>query len=195
MKSNTQKKILTKKLTLIGLLTALSAILSYVKIPIFGSASITLVLPVIVIGAALCGPIVGAWLTVLPNIAAFSEAGIFLTYSPVGCVLTLLLKGLLAGYLAGLVYQWLSKQHPIGAVTCAAIVAPVVNTGVFVLGCYLCIWDQLVELAGQNGIGIGMLLLGLAGLNFIVELILNIVLCPTILRIIQIASKRNLPTA
>ena len=188
---STKQNNTVKKLALVGLLTALAVVLSLIKIPIFG-ASITLVLPVIVIGSAVCGPLVAAWLTIIPNLIAFTEAGIFMVYSPVGCVITLLSKGILAGLASGYVYKLLSKKHPIGAVTCSAVVAPIVNTGVFVFGCYLCIWDQLVSLAGENGVGIGILLFGLAGFNFIIELILNVILCPSLLRIIQISMKRKI---
>lgn len=191
MKESNFKKESIRKLTLVALLTALAAALSFVKIPILG-VSITLVLPVVIIGGALCGPLVGAWLTVIPNVIAFTEAGLFMTYSPVGCMITLLLKGLVAGFVSGVIYKVLSKRHPIGAVTCSAVVAPILNSGIFVLGCYICIWDQLTAVAGEKGVGIGMLLFGLAGLNFIIELVLNVILCPTILRIIQIASKKKL---
>ena len=191
MKNSKIKQKAIRKIALVGLLTALATALSFIKIPIIG-ASITLVLPVVVIGSAICGPLVGAWLTVIPNVIAFSEAGIFLAYSPIGCVATLLLKGLLAGFVSGVVYKALSKKHPIGAVACSAVVAPVINSGVFVLGCFIFIWDQLVSLAGENGVGIGMLLFGLAGLNFIIELILNVILCPSILRIIQLATKKKM---
>ena len=189
MKEKLQKEMI-RRLALVGLLTALATALSFIKIPILG-ASITLVLPVVIIGGAICGPLVGAWLTVIPNILAFSEAGIFLMYSPAGCVATLLLKGLVAGFASGVVYKLLSKKRPIGAVTCSAIVAPTLNSGIFVLGCYLFIWDELVAVAAENGVGIGMLIFGLAGLNYMIELVLNIILCPTILRIIQIAAKKN----
>ena len=191
MKESNFKKESIRKLTLGALLTALAAALSFVKIPILG-VSITLVLPVVIIGGALCGPLVGAWLTVIPNVIAFTEAGLFMTYSPVGCMITLLLKGLVAGFVSGVIYKVLSKKHPIGAVTCSAVVAPILNSGIFVLGCYICIWDQLTAVAGEKGVGIGMLLFGLAGLNFIIELVLNVILCPSILRIIQIASKKKL---
>lgn len=180
-----------KKIALVGLLTALATVLSFIKIPVVSTATVTLVLPVVVIGAALCGPIVGAWLTVIPNLTAFGEAGLFLTYSPIGCIATLLLKGILAGFTAGIIYKQISKKHPIGAVTCSAVVTPIVNSGIFVLGCYIFIWDKLVALAAENSVGIGMLLFGLAGMNFILELILNLVLCPAILRIIQIATKKK----
>ena len=188
MKSNQNAAV--RKLAFVGLLTALATVLSFIKIPILG-ASITLVLPVVVIGAALFGPLVGAWLTLIPNLIAFTEAGIFMVYSPLGCVLTLLLKGILAGLAAGLIYKLLSGRHPVGAVTWSALAAPIINSGIFVLGCYIFIWDQLVSLAGQNGVGIGLLLFGLAGLNCIIELILNIILCPSILRVIHIFKKKN----
>ena len=188
MKEKKFKKETIYKLAVVGLLTALAAALGFVKIPILG-VSITLVLPVVIIGGAQYGPWVGAWLTVIPNIAAIPDAGIFLTEAPVGCVATLILKGLLAGFLASVVYKALSKKHSIGAVTCAAVVAPVVNTAVFFLGCYIFIWDDLVATAGEKGIGMGLLILGLVGINFVIELILNVVLCPALLRIIQLTSK------
>ena len=190
MKANKLNQEAIRKLVLVGLLTALATALSFIKIPILGT-SITLVLPVAIIGGALYGPLVGAWLTVIPNVLAFTEAGIFFTYSPAGCVATLILKGLVAGFVAGVIYKALSEKHPIGAVTCSAVVAPVLNSGIFVLGCYIFIWDELVSIAGEKGVGIGLLLFGLAGLNFIIELVINIILCPSILRIIQLATKKK----
>ena len=183
---------LVKKIALVGLLTALVTVLSFIKIPVLSIATLNLVLPVVVIGAAICGPLVGAWLTVIPALTSFGEAALFLSYNPVGTVLTLFLKGILAGLASGFVYKLLAKKHQIGAVTCAAVVAPVVNTGIFLLGCYIFIWDALVGLAVENSVSIGMLIFGLAGMNFIIELLLNIILCPTILRIIQIAAKKKL---
>ena len=183
---------MTRKLALVGLLTALATVLSYIKIPIVSTATVTLVLPVVVVGAILCGPVVGAWLTVIPALTAFPEAALFMTYSPFGTALTLILKGLLAGFVAGMVYKLLSKRHAKGSVICAAAVAPIVNTGVFLLGCYIFIWPELIALAKENGVGIGLLLFGLAGMNFIVEMILNIILCPAIVRVIDLAKKKGI---
>ena len=191
MKQRKQDHEILKKIVAVGLLTALAAVFSMIKIPVASTATVTLVLPIVVIGAALYGPIVGAWLTVIPTITSFGEATLFLTYSPIGTGLTLFLKGILAGLCAGLVYKVLSRKHPLGAVTCAGIVAPVVNSGVFVLGCYIFIWDELMALAAANGVGIAMLLLGLVVINFVLELILNIILCPSIFRVIQIVTKKH----
>lgn len=181
---------LTRKIAAIGLLTAAATVMSYIKIPILSSVTVTLVLPIVVIGAALYGPIVGAWLTVIPAITAFGEASLFLAYNPAGTIITLFLKGILTGLAAGYIYKLLSKQHPIGAVTCAAIAAPIVNTGIFLLGCYVFLWSALVDMAKAAEVGMGMLIFGLAGMNFIIELILNIALCPALLRIIQIGKKK-----
>jgi uncharacterized membrane protein len=182
----------TKRLALVGLLTALSAVLAYIKIPIISSVTITLVLPIVVVGAIICGPWVGAWLTVIPAITSFGEAALFMTYNPGGTIFTLILKGVLSGLAAGFVYKLISSANFKGGVICAAAVAPIVNTGTFLLGCYVFIWPELVDLAMENGVGIGLLLFGLAGMNFIVELILNIILCPAIIRIIELAKRKGI---
>lgn len=182
---------IVKKIVLIGLLTALATAFSFVKIPIAGTVTVNLVLPVVVIGAILCGPEVGAWLTIIPTLTTLGEASLFLQYSPAGAVLTLFLKGILAGLAAGIAYEVLSKSYPQTAVLCAAVITPIVNSSIFVLGCYVFIWGELVALAAEANVGIGALLLGLAGINFVVELIINIVLCPSIIRIIRLASKKE----
>ena len=181
-----------KQMAIIGILTALSFVFGMIKIPVSGT-SVTLMLPVVVIGAALCGPLVGAWLTVIPSLVTLlvGEAALFMAVSPVATVVTLFLKGILAGLAAGLVYKALSNKRPYGAVVLSAVVAPVVNTGIFLLGCYLFLWDAIMSLATDAGVGVGAVLIGLAGINFVVELVLNVVLCPAILRIIRVASKKR----
>ena len=188
-------QVLVFKIVIIGVLTALSIGLSLIKLPITG-VSVTLLLPVVIIGAALYGPWVGAWLTVVPNIIAyFTEGALFMAYSPIGGFATILLKGILAGIAAGFIYKALSKKHPMLAITCASVAAPLINTGVFILGSYVLIWDKMIDAALETGIapefaGIAIFL-GL-GFNMVVELILNIVLCPGIFRILQIVTKKKL---
>ncbi len=190
---NTNRELI-RKIALGAILTALATVLGLIKIPVVSTATVTLVLPVVVVGAALCGPIVGAWLTVVPALVTIfsGEAVLFMQYSPVGTVITLILKGLLTGFAAGAIYKALSAKHPIGAAIGASVIAPIVNSGIFTLGCYIFIWDELVGMATEANVGIGLLLFGLVGMNFIIELILNIILCPTIIRIIQIATKKKL---
>ena len=183
------------KIVIIGVLTALSVGLSMIKLPITG-VSVTLLLPVVIIGAALYGPWVGAWLTVIPNIIAyFTEGALFMMYSPIGGFATIVLKGILAGIAAGFIYKALSKKHPIVAVTLASIAAPLINTGVFVFGSYVLVWDKMIDAALEAGVAHEFasiaILLGL-GFNMVVELILNVALCPGIFRILQIVTKKKL---
>lgn len=190
MKHRKEQHELVKRLVLVGLFTALTVVFGFIKIPIMG-VTVKMDLPVVILGAVILGPVAGAWLTVIPTIITFvtGEAALFMTYSPFGTFLTLFLKGVLAGLAAGLVYKALCKKHPIGAVTCAAAVAPVVNSGIFLLGCYVFIWEHLVVLAEQSQVSIFVLILGLVLINFVIELVMNVILCPTIYRVLQSASR------
>jgi uncharacterized membrane protein len=192
LKQRKEQHEIVKKMVLIGLFTALTVVFGFIKIPIMG-VTIKMDLPVVILGAVILGPIVGAWLTVIPTLITFftGEAALFMTYSPLGTALTLFLKGVLAGLAAGLVYKALSGKHPIGAVTCAAATATVVNSGVFLLGCYVFIWEHLVVLAAQSNVSIFVLILGLVLINFVIELVMNVILCPTIFRILQSAMKNK----
>ena len=195
MRTKRTNQELVLKIVVIGVLTALAIGLSLIKLPITG-VSVTLLLPVVIIGAALYGPWVGAWLTIIPNIIAFFvEGALFMVYNPIGGLVTIVLKGILAGIAAGFICKALSKKRPMVAITVASIAAPLVNTGVFILGSYILVWDKMIEAAVEAGVapefaGIAILL-GL-GFNCAVELILNIVLAPAIFKILQIVTKKKL---
>lgn len=186
----------TKGMIYLAILTALVAVLSFIKIPI-GIFSITLTLPVIVIGAALCGPLASAWLGGVFSLMVIvsGEAASFMTVDPFGTVLTVFLKGILAGLIAGLLYRLLAKLNTTLAVAAAAIAAPIVNTGIFLGGCALFFYETVSEWGAAFGFesGVSYMFLGLAGGNFLVELAVNLILCPTILRLIQlILSKKQI---
>ena len=192
MKQRKQNHEFVKKIVLIALFTALTTVFGFVKIPIMG-VTVKMDLPILIIGAAILGPVAGAWLTVIPTVITFftGEAALFMTYSPIGTLLTLLLKGILAGLCAGLVYKELSKKHPFGATVLASVVAPTVNSGVFLLGCYMFIWEELLALAAANSVSIAVLMLGLVIINYILELILCVVVCPILMRVIRVATKNK----
>ena len=70
----------------------------------------------------------------------------------------------------------------------AAVVCPVVNTGIFLVGCNLFFMDTIKEWAGGTNVGVFMIT-GLVGLNFVFEMLVNIVLSPVVLRLIKIGKK------
>ena len=185
--NNRQQK--TQKLVLGAVMTALVVILqllgSFIKL---GPFSVSLVLVPIVLGAAMCGYKVGAWLGLVFGVVVLvsGDAAAFYTINVPGTIATVLVKGTLCGLLAGLTYKLLENKNRYLAVMASAVVCPVVNTGVFLLGCKLFFMSAITEW----GLGAGFesvtqyMFLGLAGGNFIFELITNIILAPVILRVI-----------
>ena len=183
------KKIQTEKVVLGAVLTALVVVLqllgSFIR---FGPFSISLVLVPIVIGAAMCGYKIGGWLGfVFGMVVLLSGDAAFLSIDIVGTIVTVLLKGTLCGLAAGIVYKSLEKYNKYVAVMVSAVICPVVNTGVFLLGCKFFFMSAIVEwgvAAGFENVARYMFL-GLAGGNFLVELFVNIMLAPIVLRLIK----------
>lgn len=192
----TQKRMSTKTMVMGAVLTALVVILQFLGAFVkLGPFSISLVLVPIVIGCATCGVAIGAWLGLVFGITVLlsGDAGLFLAVNIPGTILTVLLKGTLCGLLAGLVYQVLEKKNRYLAVVASAIVCPLVNTGVFLLGCLVFFLDTVTAWGVAAGFteGVGQYMIyGLVGTNFLVELAINIVLSPIIVRLLNIREKQ-----
>ena len=185
----------TKNLVGAGVFTAIVLVLQFLggtfKI---GPLNINVSLVPIVVGAAVYGWKVGAWLGLMSGAAILvaGQAADFLVISPLGTVVTVLAKGTLCGLIAGLVYTALSKKNRWVAIIVAAVVCPVVNTGVFLLGCLLFFMDTLNGWAAAlryESAGAYMVL-GLAGVNFLLEIGVNVVLAPVISRLIAVGKKK-----
>ena len=135
----------------------------------------------------------GAWLGLIFGVAvlATGDATAFYIVDAPGTIATVLLKGTAAGFLAGLTYEWLSKKNIYWGTIAAAIVCPIVNTGVFLLGCRLFFWDtiQTWALADNGGQMIPYLIFGMGLINFPFELGSNLVLSPVLLRLLRISKK------
>lgn len=177
-----------------AILTAIVIVLQLIGGAIhFGVFSISLVLVPIVIGAALYGVWIGAWLGLVFGVMVLltGDAAPFLAINPLGTVLTVLVKGTCAGLCSGLVYRALEKKNQFAAVVCAAITAPVVNTGLFLVGCVLFFLDAVKEwgqAAGFENVGTYMIT-GFVGLNFLFELLVNVILAPVIVRLVNLGRK------
>lgn len=189
------KKISTSTIVGIGLLTAIVVVLQFVSMALrFGTFSITLTLVPIVVGAALYGWKTGAWLGLVFGVAVLltGDAAAFLAINIPGTIATVLVKGAMAGFCAGLVYRLVAKKNQVAAVLLSSITAPIVNTGIFLLGCRLFFYDTVQAW----GAGLGFentfvyMIVGLVGINFLIELGVNLVLNPAILQIIKIGKKK-----
>ena len=191
---------------LIALVVVLQLLGSFIKI---GPLPMSFVLVPIVIGACLLGAKEGAFLgavfgiiTMIMGITGI-DAFSFLLWEarPVWFVALCLLKAIMAGLCSGLVYKLLGKlfgeKHVYIRTVLASVTAPIVNTGIFVIGMLLFFFDTMQGLPalfpdafGQYENAVQLLFLGLAGVNFIGEFIVNLVLSPAMVRIIDVVKKR-----
>ena len=187
---NKAKPFETRKLVLLALLTAIVVVLqllgTFIK---FGPFSISLVLLPIAVGAALAGIAAGGWLGLVFGIVVLmsGDAAAFLAINPAATIAVVLLKGMLAGLAAGAVYRLLEKINKTVAAIAAAVVCPVVNTGIFIVGIYAFFLPTITEWGVSAGFKntAGFIFLVLVSGNFLVELALNLILSPTIVRLVQ----------
>lgn len=185
----------TRKIAGLGLFAAIVVVLQLTGAAIkFGVFSITLTLAPIIIGAALYGIGAGAFLGLAFGIAVLisGDAAPFLAISPAGTVAVVLLKGALAGVAAAAVYKLLEKKNKLAAVITAGITAPVVNTGIFLIGCiafFLPTINEWATAAGFDNAG-KFMLTSFVGINFLIELAINLVLSTVIVRIITLLQKQ-----
>ena len=191
-----RKKENTQKLVLLALFTALVAVLSYFGgfIKIGGLASISLTLIPVVLGASLLGPKAGAWLGAVSGAVFFltADAVFWLGLSVHGTIITVMVKGIASGLLAGLTYKLLKGINPYLAVIVSAIVCPTVNTAIFLLGCLIFFVDTVTAGAVAEGMSVGgYLIVFFVGLNFVFELLLNILVSPALFRIIRLGKKEQ----
>ncbi len=189
---STERKKQTQTLVLGAVFTALVIVLqllgSFIR---FGMFSISLVLLPIIIGAATCGHKIGAWLGFVFGVTVLlsGDATAFLTVNYWGTIATVLVKGTLCGLAAGITYNALEKYNRYLAVIVAAVVCPVVNTGIFLLGCKLFFFETIKSWGAAAGFNnaAAYMFLGLAGGNFLFELGTNIILSPAVVRILKLA--------
>lgn len=184
-------KTKTQKVVGMGLFTAIIVALQMLASAIkFGPFSITLVLAPIVIGAALYGIGAGAWLGLTFGVTVLisGDAAAFLTINPIGTVLTVIAKGMVAGIVAAVIYKAIEKKNKTVAVVAAGIACPIVNTGIFLIGCYLFFRDWLIAVFGTTGFA--TVITGLISVNFAVELGINMLLASVIVRIIDLGKKQ-----
>ena len=187
----------------LALLTALILVLQFtgvaIRLPIPGATNISLVLIPIALGAMLLGPAAGAILGFIYGATVFVSLGVMhmdpftgflFDNTPVMAALICTVKTTAAGLVAGWVYRALSKKSVWLAVFVAAALVPTVNTGVFVLGCFL-IYSTISEFAAGAGYSaVYFILILCAGINYLLELAINLIFSPALERLVRLLSKK-----
>ena len=201
--SNSLKK--TKVLVGMAIFTALVVVLQQMAgIIKIGPFSPSLVLIPIVIGAAVYGCKAGAWLgfvfgaVVLIACVTGQDAGGYLMWgiNPFMTAVICLGKGTAAGFFAAGAFKLFGKKNSLVGTVAAAVVCPVVNTGLFCVGATIAFKDLLMswaegwwqtqpQMTGEVNLVV-YLILGMIGLNFLLEMLINVVLSPVVVRILKI---------
>ena len=189
----------SKKASAYGLFAAIVVVLQIIATFIkFGPVNITLALAPIIIGAALYGRKFGAFVgtalgVVISVLGAFGLDGGFVLmlaqYHPVIIFLVATFKTTVAGYLAGLIFELIAKKNSFAAVVVSGIICPVVNTGLFVAAMLIFFKEALVSMAGGTEV-MSFIIFGLTGVNFLVELGVNLILATAITRVIKVLKKQ-----
>ena len=88
-------------------------------------------------------------------------------------------------------YELLRKKNDTVATFVSGVLTPIVNTGVFILGCLAFFMPTIREWAGGSN-AVKFIFVGLIGFNFFIELAVNLILSPSIARIIKIGRKEKI---
>ena len=191
-----KKKVLkTVELAFLISLVVVLQIISALIPPVAGMVSITLTLIPVVVGGIMLGKRGGALLgfsfgvIVLINCMTALDPGgnILWNVNPFLTAAICLIKGTAAGFVPAALYELIGgkcncQKKKFVATLVAALSAPIVNTGLFVVGMLLFFSETLKAWAGGTSV-IQYIILGLAGVNFLVEFSINILLSPALVRI------------
>jgi uncharacterized membrane protein len=102
-------------------------------------------------------------------------------------------KAVAAGLVPGLIYKGVDKLFKGKRVylntLIASAAAPITNTGIFLLGMVLFFGTTISDkwAGGQN---VFLFLVGLIWINFVVEFLINIILSPAIVRIVDVVKRK-----
>lgn len=192
-------KRITGLAALLALVIVLQAALGSITI---GVVQLNFSLIPIVLGAILYGAIGGGILgfacgvvvTIQVMMGGSPFYTILWTYTPVTTTLTCLIKTTAAGIVGGLLFRAISKKNARVALFAAAGIVPVVNTGLFILGC-LCMNESITAFQSLLPEYFGMntftfILVVLVTFNFFIELAIDMLVSPALYRVIGIVDKK-----
>lgn len=191
----------TLRMVQLALLAAIIVVLQQIVIPLPGGLTLSLVLIPIVVGAVLFGPSAGAILggvfgAVVSVMAVQGQLGLLTTmmveHNALLTIAICMLKGIAAGWVAGLVARAFKKRPFVGIVLAAAV-APIANTGIFLVGMLTVFREVMMTFAANIGMaGAGVVYFAvvvLVGVNFVIEFAANLILSPSIAAIVKAIKK------
>lgn len=178
--------VMNKNIKLVSEIAIFSAIIIVLQVLAtfinFGSFPITLTLIPIIVGGAVYGPTVGLLLGIVFGIivdimvltGADPSGAIMLSQHPVITLATCLIKGGLAGLISALSYKYLNKLNDKHRLIISSALCPIINTLVFFISLILFFDSNIKALIGA-----------FLSINFIIELLINILIAPYLTNLIK----------
>lgn len=186
-----------KNVTVLAILLALVIVLqAFGGSFSIGAVTLNFTLIPLVLGAIMLGRYAGAFLGFASGVVVLIQVilaptgfyYIIWTNSPFVTTMICLVKTTVAGYVAGLLFQILKGKGQTVAIFVAAGIVPIINTGLFILGC-LCMWDTIALMS--EGMNVLMyILVGLVTFNFFVEFAINLLVAPGLHTVYNVVAKQ-----
>ncbi|MCD8372818.1 MAG: hypothetical protein LUD27_05920, partial [Clostridia bacterium] len=165
--------------------------------------SLNLALVPIALGAILFGPAGGALLGLICGfiVTMYGVTGAegFTFYlfnaSPLATVLICLVKTTAAGAVAGAAYWLIAKKNKVVAVFVTSALVPIVNTGIFAIGCFI-IYDDILSYLSMYGLDYSaenafyVIFVVVITWNFFIELLTSLLLAPAVATVTRIVEKQ-----
>ena len=191
-KTDVRKMVTTAMLAaIIVVLQLMSSVMNISGFPI------TLTLVPIIIGATMYGPSTGAILGGVFGVVVCSGVikgtdllgHAMFQYNPVLTLSVCMLKGIAAGYVAGVVYRLFSKcgKKTLGTLI-SSILCPIVNTGMLCVVMIAFFESTIAEFLAASKIEmsvIGFMMSVILVANFLPELLLNVIVSPGVAKVVS----------
>ncbi len=195
--NNGKKFLTTRNVVYLAVLTTLLVVLNLLSTVFRVVTNVNLTLIPIVLSALLLGWRGGLILGLISGLMTYFF-GVFgvdpftnflFVEHPVLTFLTCTVKTTAAGVLGGIIYSIISKKNKYLATFVASGIVPIINTGVFILGA-LTMYDSFSVLSSASNVSVMYyLIIMCAGVNFIVEFVINLLVAPAINTVVRVLDK------
>lgn len=186
----------TKNIVSLAVLVALLVVLNLLSTVFKVITNVNLTLIPIVLGALILGVRGGVILGLISGLMTFvfgvvgvdPFTNILFVNSPVLTFLTCVVKITVAGGLAGWIYEIISKKNKYVATFVASALVPIVNTFIFILG-GLAMYNTIASNFSEDVLY--FLVIVCAGINFLIELGINLLVAPAIFSVVKVLDKTS----
>ena len=193
--NNKEKFFTTRNVVYLSVFTALLIVFNLLGTVFKIITNVNLTLIPIVLGALLLGARGGFILGLISGVMTYlfgvfnldPFTNLLFVNHPILTFLTCTVKTTLAGFLGGWVYGLIKNKNKVVATFVTSGLVPIINTLVFILGA-LTMYNTIATYFSPDVLY--FLVITCAGINFIIEFAVNLLVAPAISTVIRVLDKR-----